>query len=145
MDNRDQTRNSELTRFTIPADRKRIQEGIDPISSLLNEKGADKKIIFKIALALEEILTNVASYAYAPNTGNIDIEYGVDENRTLTVRIIDEGKEFDPLKNEDPDITLSAEDRQIGGLGIFIVKQTMDETTYERKDNKNILTLKKVV
>lgn len=145
MDNRNQTRNSELTRFTIPADRKRIQEGIDPISSLLNEKGADKKNIFKIAVAIEEILTNVSSYAYAPKTGNIDIEYGVDENRTLTVKIIDEGKEFDPLKNEDPDITLSAEDRQIGGLGIFIVKQTMDETTYERKENKNILTLKKVV
>ena len=62
---------------------------------------------------------------------------------TIVITFMDNGTPYDPLKREDPDITLSAEERQIGGLGIFLTKKTMDEVSYEFKDNKNILKLKK--
>jgi sigma-B regulation protein RsbU (phosphoserine phosphatase) len=132
-------------KVTLPADKSRIAEGIAPVLALLEESGADHKTIYKVELALDEVLTNVASYAYAPELGDVTIEYGIlaDEERTLQVSIIDSGKEFNPLQNEDPDTTLSAEERGIGGLGLFLVKKSMDEVTYRRKDEKNILTMKK--
>ena len=132
-------------KVTLPADKSRIAEGIAPVLALLEEEGAEHKIIYKVELALDEVLTNVASYAYAPELGDVTIEYGIlaDEERTLQVSVIDSGKEFNPLQNEDPDTTLSAEERGIGGLGLFLVKKSMDEVTYRRKDGKNILTMKK--
>ena len=72
------------------------------------------------------------------------IRIGADEaNRAVSITFIDQGIPYDPLKNEDPDITLSAEDRPIGGLGIFMVKKSMDDVSYEYKDNQNRLTIKK--
>ena len=90
------------------------------------------------------MLINIVSYAYE-DTGNIDIIYELttDPKKELSVTIIDEGKEFDPLKKEDPNITDLYEKRKIGGLGIFMTKQIMDEVSYLRKDNKNILHLRK--
>lgn len=135
-----------MKHITIPADKNKIQLGITPIIGLLEDLEVDFKLLTKIEVALDEVLTNIALYAYKPEIGNVDIDYGIDElSRLLTIIISDEGKEFDPLATKDPDITLSEKDRKIGGLGIFIVKQVMDEVTYERRNNKNILTLKKIV
>ena len=135
-----------MKHITIPADKKEIEKGITPIIALLEDAEVDLVLTNKIEVAIDEILTNIALYAYTPNKGNIDIDYELDENsRNLTIIIADEGKAFDPLANEDPDITLDEKDRKIGGLGIFIVKNVMDEITYQRKDNKNILTLKRKV
>ena len=76
----------------------------------------------------------------------IEVIYETDEDKKiLTITIIDEGKEFDPLKRNDPDITLSAADRQIGGLGLFIVKNTMDDVEYKRLNNRNVLIIKKKI
>lgn len=133
-----------MERILIPADKKRIAEAIEPIVALLEDHDADLTLTTKIELALDEALTNVATYAYGPGTGDIEVEYGFDEKtRLLTVLIADEGKAFDPLAKEDPNIALPAKDRQIGGLGIFIVKQAMDEASYRRVGNKNVLTLQK--
>lgn len=135
-----------MKHITIPADKKEIEKGITPIIALLEDAEVDFVLTNKIEVAIDEILTNIALYAYTPNKGNIDIDYELDENsRNLTIIIADEGKAFDPLANEDPDITLDEKDRKIGGLGIFIVKNVMEEITYQRKDNKNILTLKRKV
>lgn len=135
-----------MKHITIPANKNEIEKGINPIIALLEDAETDFKLINKIEVAIDEILTNIALYAYTPNKGDIDIDYELDEeNRNLTIIITDEGKEFDPLAKEDPDINLDEKDRQIGGLGIFIVKTVMDEVSYQRKDNKNILTLKRKI
>ncbi len=102
------------------------------------------KICVQLDVAVEEIFVNIASYAYTPGDGpaTIQVAHGEDPNR-VEITFIDEGVPYDPLKKEDPDITLSAEERQIGGLGIFMVKKSMDDMRYEYKDAKNILTLVK--
>lgn len=135
-----------MKHITIPADIGSISKGIGPIIGLLEDAEVDFKSLNKIEVSLDELFTNIASYAYKPGTGNIDIDYDLESSTgVLTIVIADEGKAFDPLEKEDPNIGLSLKDRQIGGLGIFIVKQVMDEVSYERKDGKNILTLKKKV
>ena len=98
----------------------------------------------QISLAVEEIFVNIANYAYVPDKGNAIVSIEISENPVVvTIAFIDHGMPYDPLSKEDPDVTLSAEDRRIGGLGIFLTKKTMDDVSYEYKDGKNILTLKK--
>lgn len=135
-----------MKRITIPAEIPSLPKAIGPIMGLLEDAEVDFKTLNKIEVALDELLTNVALYAYKPGSGNIDIDYELEESsHVLTLVIADEGKAFDPLAKEDPNITLGPQERQVGGLGIFIVKQVMDEAHYKREDGKNILTLKKKV
>ena len=99
-----------------------------------------------ICVALEEVFVNVAHYAYSGKDGNVILNISFDEKtRKVTFQMIDNGIKFDPLKKPDPDITLSAEDREIGGLGIFITKKTMDQVTYAYENGKNILTMIKKI
>jgi len=93
---------------------------------------------------VEEIYVNIAHYAYAPQTGTAKISVDIDtDKRQIVVEFRDSGMEFDPLAKPDPDTTLSAQERQIGGLGIYMVKKSMDDMTYTRSDGQNILTLYK--
>ncbi|MGM0509399.1 MAG: ATP-binding protein [Fusobacteriota bacterium] len=104
----------------------------------------DKKLKNKIRLACEEVFVNIINYAYGDETGDIEIYYEDDlENNTFTIIVEDSGVEFDPFKREDPDIDLPMEERTIGGLGIFMVKNIMDDVEYKRKDGKNILKMVK--
>ena len=138
--------NDNVSRISVNTETDDVSKGITPIINLLNELEVEHKVVYKIELALEELLVNVASYAYAPRHGIIDISYEVVDNpRTIVITIVDQGKAFNPLEMEDPDITLPSEERRIGGLGVFIVKNTMDELTYDRKDDKNILVVKKAI
>ncbi len=131
---------------TIPADIKKIPEAISPILEALEKAGADHKAAYKIEMALDELLTNVASYAYGQGSGNIDIDYEVSEDpKAITISIVDSGKAFNPLEAEDPDITTPLAERRAGGLGLFIVKKTMDEIDYKRENGKNVLTFKKTI
>jgi anti-sigma regulatory factor (Ser/Thr protein kinase) len=100
----------------------------------------------QILVAVEEIFVNIASYAYAPDQGNaiVRIEFS-DEPVEVTITFMDNGIPFDPLQRRDPDVTLSAEERRIGGLGIFMTKKTMDSVDYEYKNGQNILRLKKSI
>ena len=85
-------------------------------------------------------------YAYGEGEGDVTLSVGFDSNaRTLSFRMTDRGTPFDPLKKPDPDITLSAEEREIGGLGIFIVKKTMDAVTYAYENGENVLTMMKKI
>lgn len=97
-----------------------------------------------IAVCLEEIFVNIAHYAYGGAEGKMRLAIDCADG-TAEFRFTDWGVEFDPLKKADPDITLSAEERGIGGLGIFMVKKSMDDVRYERRDGMNILTLVKAL
>ncbi len=97
-----------------------------------------------ICVAVEEIFVNIASYAYGGVNGNASLSFGFDENeRLMTLVIKDSGTPFNPLEKAEPDITLSADDREIGGLGIFITKKTMDTVSYTYENGENILTMTK--
>ena len=102
------------------------------------------RAMMQIDVAAEEIFVNIANYAYAPGKGmaKIRVEVG-DDPRGVAITFIDRGMKYDPLAKEDPDVTLSAEERKIGGLGVFLVKNTMDDMTYEYVDGQNVLTIKK--
>jgi len=130
--------------YTYKAEIKNVPSMISPILDALKADDVDKKITYKVNLALEEVLTNVCSYAYGDEGGDIIIKSDISINpHEITIHIIDEGKEFNPLEAKDPDLEASAEDRKIGGLGIFITKNIMDEVSYLREDGKNVLTMKK--
>ena len=102
------------------------------------------KVQTQIGVAMEEIFVNIALYAYAPETGKADITIDIGENpKEAVITFRDKGVAFNPLEKEDPDVTQSAEDRQIGGLGIYIVKKTMDEVTYAREGDENVLRIRK--
>ncbi|MBR6297945.1 MAG: ATP-binding protein [Candidatus Gastranaerophilales bacterium] len=98
-------------------------------------------LINKIDVCLEEIYVNIASYAYDDKEGTAKISFDKQDNE-ITLKFEDEGIYYNPLQKEDPDITLSLEERPIGGLGIFMVKEMSKDIEYKREDNKNILILK---
>ena len=97
----------------------------------------------QIDLAVEELFVNIAHYAYAPDVGMAVISTELSPDRKFSITFEDSGIPYDPLAKEDPDITLSANERAIGGLGIFMVKKSMDDMYYEYRDGKNILTIVK--
>ncbi|MBE6990339.1 MAG: STAS domain-containing protein [Ruminococcaceae bacterium] len=102
------------------------------------------RALLQIGVAVEEIFVNIANYAYAPDKGKATVRVEVSEEPiTVTITFMDHGVPYDPLAKDDPDVTLPAQDREVGGLGIFLTKKTMDDVTYEYRDGQNILTLKK--
>ena len=104
------------------------------------------KIQTAICVAIEEVFVNVAHYAYGEGDGDVTLNIGFDkETRNVVFEMIDSGIQFNPLLKPDPDITLSAQEREIGGLGIFITKKTMDSVTYAYENGKNILTMVKKI
>ncbi len=104
------------------------------------------KIARQIAVSVEEIFINIANYAYAPGRGSVKLRVTVAKDpAAVSITFVDRGVPYDPLKKEDPDISLSAEERGIGGLGIFMTKQFMDAVSYEYQDGQNILTLQKAL
>ena len=114
------------------------------VDSRLEEEDCPIGLQMKIDVAVEELFVNVASYAYAPDSGSVAVRMEVEEDpKTVVITFADHGVPYDPLAKEDPDVTLSINDREIGGLGIFMVKKSMDDVRYEYRDGMNILTLVK--
>ena len=112
----------------------------------LESFGCPMKSMMAICIAVEEIFVNIASYAYGDGTGDASLSFDFDANeRLMTLVIADEGAPFNPLEKSEPDITLSAAERDIGGLGIFITKKTMDTVSYKYENGKNILTMTKKI
>ena len=123
-------------------------ENLDAVQSFVDERleeaGCSMKAQMQIDVAVEEIFVNIASYAYAPGTGDAVVCVELPEDgRAVTISFTDRGKAYDPLSRDDPDISLPAEQRDVGGLGILMTKKLMDEVSYEYKDGQNILTMKK--
>ncbi|WP_455637744.1 ATP-binding protein [Parabacteroides sp.] len=107
--------------------------------------GLEEQLLMQIKLAVEEVVTNVILYAY-PDRKDQDIRIDMSlENGLLTIVITDNGIAFNPLEREEPDISLPMEERPIGGLGIYLVKQLMTNVTYTRSSEKNTLTMTKKI
>ena len=131
--------------LTLPNDVEAIPRLASFVEEVAESYGADLSVTMSINLALEEAVVNVMNYAYPKGTyGEIDITATFYDN-AIIFTISDTGTPFDPTKVTDPDTTLSAEDRPIGGLGIHLVRQIMDEVSYSYENNHNILTLKKKI
>lgn len=123
-------------------------ENIETVTAFVNEQlealACPMKAQIQIDIAIDELFSNIAHYAYTPDVGSATVRVEVtQEPLAVIITFIDGGVPYDPLTAADPDITLSAQERQVGGLGIYMVKKSMDEITYEYKDGKNILSIKK--
>ncbi len=130
--------------LTIPAERDRLDQVQAFIDQNLAGVEYSPEAQIQLQIAVEELFVNIASYAYAPGHGDAVIGCRVEEDPpSITVQLRDWGKPFDPLAKKDADITLSAEDRDIGGLGIYMVKNSMDAVDYKREDGQNVLTIRK--
>ena len=135
-----------MTNKTFPAKTENLNDVLGFVEETLETFECPMKTQMAICVALEEVFVNVARYAYPDSEGDVTLHIGFDDQtRDVTFRMTDKGVPFDPLKKPDPDITLSAEEREIGGLGIFITKKTMDTVTYAYENGKNILTMIKKI
>lgn len=133
-----------MKELTLPATIENIEKVTDFVNEQLEEIECPMKAQMQIDIAIDELFGNIAHYAYNPETGPATVRVEVTEEPiSVVITFIDHGVPYDPLKKDDPDITLSAEERAIGGLGVFMVKKTMDEIFYEYRDGKNILRIKK--
>ena len=133
-----------MKELIIDARKENLEQVLAFVDEELEKTGCPSKTQMQIDIAVEELFVNIASYAYHPEAGQATIRVEVKEAPLAVIlTFLDQGRPYDPLAKEDPDITLSAEERQIGGLGIFMVKKTMDELAYEYKDGQNILKVRK--
>lgn len=116
---------------------------IDTVQDFISARTLDcpMKIQNQIGIAVDEIFSNIARYAYCPEVGAATVRITVGDD--VTIEFEDSAVAYDPLSSDDPDITLPAEEREPGGLGLFMVKKIMDSVEYRREGNKNILTIRK--
>ena len=130
-------------KIVLPNDVQEVPKLAAFVDEVCEWMGFDPMLTMQLNLAIEEAVVNVMDYAYPPGTkGEVDIEVKADADE-LMFTISDNGVAFDPTAKAEVDTTLSAEERQIGGLGIYLVRQLMDDVEYERRDGRNILKLTK--
>jgi len=125
-------------------------ENIGAVTGFVDEQlealGCPMKAQMQIDIAIDELFSNIAHHAYNPGVGEATVRVEVaEEPLSVIITFIDGGVPYDPLAAADPDISLSAEERAIGGLGIFMVKKSMDEITYHYENGKNILSIRKKI
>lgn len=132
-----------MKELNIKAKVENLPEVLSFIDSELEENDCPMKAQMQIDVAVEELFVNIASYAYTPNIGEAVIGIEITDDNNVRIIFKDSGIPFNPTSKVDPDVTLSAEERQIGGLGIFMVKKSMDEFKYRYEDGQNILTIEK--
>ena len=118
-------------------------ENMEAVQNFVSERLGDcpEKIRNQIGIAVDEIFSNIANYAYNPETGGAKVRISVDND--ITIEFEDCGTAYNPLSKDDPDVSLPAEKREVGGLGIYILKNIMDSVGYRREGGKNILTIRK--
>ena len=127
-----------------------LVEKLDTVQSFVHKHiekfDCSKRKIMQMDLIVEEIFINIASYAYAPNIGSVKILLNVDsDSKIVSMTFIDSGVEYNPLQKSDPDVNLSVEEREIGGLGIYLTKNLVDSISYQYVDGKNILQFTKLL
>ncbi len=133
-----------MKKLLVKAERDRLDEVLSFVGEEIEAAGCDVKPRRQINMAVEEIFLNVSSYAYGDGDGDVEISLEIDEaSGILTVVFVDGGMAFDPLSKEEPDVHQSGRERRPGGLGIMMVKKTMDAMKYEYRDGKNILTIRR--
>ena len=133
-----------MDELVIEATRENLPKVISFVNEHLEAADCNMRTQIQIDIAVEELFINISSYAYDPEIGTAVVQVTVtDEPLSVEITFIDNGRQYDPLAKEDPDITLPINKRKKGGLGIFMVKKSMDDIHYEYADGKNILTIKK--
>ena len=136
--------NEACKELVIAAQVEKLPEVLSFIEQQLEEADCPYKAQMQITVAAEEVFVNIAQYAYAPGSGTAKVRVAFsDAPRTVTLTFLDSGKPFDPFKKGEPDVTLSAEEREIGGLGIYMTKKAVDAYSYDFQDGQNKLTLVK--
>ncbi len=133
-----------MKELTVDAAVENIEVVTDFVNEELEKLDCPVKARRQIDVAIDELFGNIARYAYSPDVGKATVRFSVEENPLeVTITFIDNGIPFNPLEKSNPDTHLSAEERPIGGLGIFLVKKSMDLVEYEYKNGQNILKIKK--
>ena len=146
LDYKPQKGGAHMVSQTFPAKVEALSDVLGFVDLTLEGYECPMKIQTAVCVAIEEVFVNVAHYAYGEGEGDMTLGIGYDENsRCITFRMTDRGVPFDPLQQPDPDITLSAYEREVGGLGIFIAKKTMDTIAYVYENGENILTMIKKI
>lgn len=133
-----------MNELTVDAKVDNLNVVLSFVDAELEKYECSMKTQMQIDIAVEELFVNIANYAYSPVIGIATVRVEVkDDPLSVYITFVDEGKPYDPLAKEDPDVSLSAEEREVGGLGIYMVKKSMDAVEYEYKDGANILTIVK--
>ncbi len=135
-----------MKEITLDAKLGNLDEVLAFVDSRLEELECPVKAQMQIDVAVEEIFVNIASYAYEGQPGSATIRMEIRQNpKSAEITFLDRGIPYNPVEKEDPDVSLPIEKRRIGGLGIYMVKKSMDEMLYERRDGYNILTIIKKI
>ena len=133
-----------MKEWTFEAKIDRIPWLTEQVDGLLEGLDCPMKAQMQIDVAIDEWMANIASYAYGNGVGEVTVRFDFQpDDRTVVLTFIDSGVPYDPLAKPDPDVTLSVDKREVGGLGIFMIKKTMDDMTYARRDGHNVLTIRK--
>ena len=127
----------------IEAKVENLEAVLDFVNGEIKKSKCSAKLLNQIDIAVEEIFVNIANYAYEPGEGGAVIRVTAADE--VVIEFEDKGKPYNPLEKNSPDITANAEERDVGGLGVFMVKKIMDAVEYRHEDNKNILIIKKAV
>lgn len=131
-----------MKELTLLAQPENMNLVLDFVNEILEKHNCPMYVQLELDIAVEELFVNIAHYAYTPNIGQATIQVSV-KNDYVTIVFRDRGIPYNPWAKKDPDITLSLEERQIGGLGIYMVKNSMDEVAYTYEDEMNVVTIKK--
>ena len=131
-----------MTELVVDAKTENLEQVLDYVNGKLKAAGCLAKIQVQIDIAVEEIFVNIVHYAYQGAAGKARVRIQ-EEPEAVEIIFKDEGIPYNPLKKKDPDVTLSAGDRPIGGLGIYMVKKSMDHVSYDYKDGQNIFRIQK--
>ncbi|BDZ69590.1 ATP-binding protein [Methanobacterium petrolearium] len=135
-----------MNTITITAKIENLPNVLNFINNQLNGLNISGKTLFQLELAIEEIYVNIARYAYVGEEGAVTITSCIEEDPLqIIVEFTDSGVPFNPLENEDPDFSQKTEEKEIGGLGIHLIKKNVDSLGYKFHDNKNVLTIKKIL
>ena len=133
-----------IEKIVIEARRENLDQVLGFMDAHLERRDCPMKVMLQLDIAVEELFVNIANYAYGDQVGQAVIQLQEEHDpEGISITFIDEGMPFDPLAKPDPDVTLGAMDRSVGGLGIYMVKKSMDDMKYRYEDNRNMLTIRK--
>ena len=133
-----------MRELTVPATIDNVETVTDFVNGQLEEAGCPVKTQMQLDVAIDELFSNIAHYAYDPGSGMATVPVDLEEDPPAAiVTFLDQGRPYNPLAKEDPDVSLAARDRPTGGLGIFLVKMIMDDVSYEYREGYNVLRIRK--
>jgi anti-sigma regulatory factor (Ser/Thr protein kinase) len=133
-----------LARLSLPADMDHLLVLMDFVNSQAQAAGLDPQSLFRVDLAAEEVLTNIIKYAYPQGEGLVEVACGV-QGQNFVMEFMDQGQPFDPLAADEPELSDDLNERPVGGLGIHLVRQVMEQVSYQRQGQTNLLRVAKAM